>query len=122
MPRIVHFEMHVDDTHRAQKFYSNVFGWEFSKWDGPADYWLIKTGDTSQPGIDGGMLKRRDPAGAVYNTLSVDNLDNYIKKVCEHGGEIVVPKMPVPGVGWLAYLKDPEGNVFGMMQADLEAS
>jgi len=24
--------------------------------------------------------------------------------------------MQVPGVGWLAYLKDPEGNIFGLLQ------
>jgi hypothetical protein len=29
--------------------------------------------------------------------------------------------MAVAGVGWLAYSKDTEGNVFGMMQADPEA-
>jgi hypothetical protein len=29
--------------------------------------------------------------------------------------------MPVPGVGWLAYCKDTEGNIFGMMQADKSA-
>jgi len=29
--------------------------------------------------------------------------------------------MPIPGVGWLAYVKDSEGNVFGMMQADSNA-
>jgi hypothetical protein len=33
-----------------------------------------------------------------------------------------VPKMPVPGVGWLAYAKDPDGNIFGMMQTDASAS
>jgi hypothetical protein len=26
--------------------------------------------------------------------------------------------MPIPGVGWLAYAKDTEGNIFGMMQRD----
>jgi predicted enzyme related to lactoylglutathione lyase len=30
--------------------------------------------------------------------------------------------MPVPGVGWLAYAKDPDGNIFGMMQNDASAS
>jgi len=26
--------------------------------------------------------------------------------------------MPVPGVGWLASIKDPDGNVVGLMQPD----
>ena len=37
------------------------------------------------------------------------------------GGLCVVPKMPIPGVGWLAYFKDPEGHIFGVMQADATA-
>ena len=121
MPRIVHFEIHVDDLERASKFYRDIFGWEFQKWDGPEEYWLIKTGETGTPGIDGGMMKRRDPSGSIYNTMEVDNVDTYIKKVTDHGGEIVVPKMAVPGVGWMAYFKDTEGNVHGMMQMDENA-
>jgi predicted enzyme related to lactoylglutathione lyase len=30
--------------------------------------------------------------------------------------------MPIPGVGWLAYCKDTEGNVFGIMQDDPQAA
>jgi predicted enzyme related to lactoylglutathione lyase len=26
--------------------------------------------------------------------------------------------MPIPGVAWLAYGKDTEGNIFGMIQND----
>jgi uncharacterized protein len=37
------------------------------------------------------------------------------------GGQFVLPKMPVPGVGWLAYFKDTEGHIFGVMQADSAA-
>jgi predicted enzyme related to lactoylglutathione lyase len=29
--------------------------------------------------------------------------------------------MPIPGLGWLAYYKDTEGNIFGMMQPDPNA-
>ena len=34
------------------------------------------------------------------------------------GGRVALPKMAVPGVGWLAYFIDPEGNTFGIMQTD----
>ena len=47
--------------------------------------------------------------------------DETAKRVTELGGSIVVPKMPVPTVGWLAYGKDTEGNVFGFMQFDQNA-
>jgi hypothetical protein len=48
----------------------------------------------------------------------VDNLDGFIAKTPGLGGTIVVPKMPIPSVGWLTYAKDTEGNIFGMMQND----
>lgn len=121
MSRVVHFEVHVDDSERAIAFYGDVFGWSFHKWDGPEDYWLISTGDRSEPGIDGGMMKRRDPGGSIYNTIQIADIDEYIRRVAASGGEIVVPKLAIPTVGWLAYFKDTEGNVFGMMEPDSEA-
>jgi predicted enzyme related to lactoylglutathione lyase len=35
---------------------------------------------------------------------------------------VAVPKMAIPGVGWLAYCTDTEGNVFGLMQNDPNAA
>ena len=32
------------------------------------------------------------------------------------GGTVALEKMEVPGVGLLAYRKDPEGNIFGVLQ------
>jgi predicted enzyme related to lactoylglutathione lyase len=50
--------------------------------------------------------------------MDVANLDEKIKVIEGAGGLCVVPKMPIPGVGWLAYFKDTEGHIFGVMQAD----
>jgi predicted enzyme related to lactoylglutathione lyase len=54
--------------------------------------------------------------------VGVDNLDLTTKRVAESGGTIAVPRMPVRGVGWLAYCKDPDGNIFGVMQSDSNAA
>lgn len=128
MPRPVHFEIHAADPARAEAFYKDVFGWEFAKWDGPANYWLIRTGRDT-PGIDGGMVERKGTApaeGAPVNgyvcTVGVTSLDTYLTRAIEHGATLAVPKMATPGVGWLAYVKDPEGNILGIMEADPSAS
>ena len=76
MPRVIHFEMVADNPERAMKFYKQVFGWEFSKWDGPQDYWLVKTGEDSQPGINGGLTPKSNresgnPGGRITNTIDV---------------------------------------------------
>ena len=120
MHRPIHFEIPAENPERAINFYSTVFGWKFDKWAGPTDYWLITTG-SSGPGINGGLLPRRDPSQPCVNTIEVANVEEKVKTVESHGGTCVLPKMPVPGVGWLAYCKDTEGHIFGMMQHDPQA-
>jgi hypothetical protein len=126
MPRIVHFEIHADDPERAIKFYRDSFGWEFSKWEGPFEYWLITTGPKEEMGIDGGLLKRMTPIDgeaviAYVCTMGVEDLDATIDTVEKNGGTVTLPKDAIPGVGWLAYFKDTEGNIFGAMQPDMDA-
>ncbi len=38
MPRVIHFEICVDQSERAVKFYADVFGWRIHKWEGTEDY------------------------------------------------------------------------------------
>ena len=45
MPRVIHFEIVADKPERAMKFYKEVLGWEFNKWNGPQDYWLYLNED-----------------------------------------------------------------------------
>jgi hypothetical protein len=123
MPRVIHFEIHAENPQRAVKFYSELFQWQFSKWDGPMDYWTIKTGEDSAPGINGGMVPRQGKIDgqaviAYVCTVDVANVDKSVENAVKHGGSIALPKMAIPGVGWLAYAKDTEGNIFGMMQRD----
>jgi predicted enzyme related to lactoylglutathione lyase len=127
MSRVVHFEIHAENPEHAVKFYTAVLGWQFKKWDGPMDYWLIMTGDET-PGINGGLLRRQGPApvegqcvNSYVSTVGVQSVDAAVALVTANGGMIAVPKMPVPTIGWLAYGKDTEGNIFGMMQPDSTA-
>ncbi|MFQ5833885.1 MAG: VOC family protein, partial [Candidatus Thorarchaeota archaeon] len=106
MPRVVHFEIVADDAERISKFYQNVFGWKVEKWDGPIDYWFLMTGEKDEPGIDGAFGMRQSLEDAVVNTIDIPDLDDAIKKIEKHGGEIVRPRTAVPGVGWMAYFKD----------------
>jgi predicted enzyme related to lactoylglutathione lyase len=121
MPRIVHFELNVKDVDKTIKFYEDVFGWKIEKWEGPIDYWLIMTGDKDEPGIDGGLGFEEEGFPRVVNTITVKDVDEIIKKIEDNGGEIINPKHAVPGVGWLAYFKDNEGIVTGVMEEDPNA-
>jgi predicted enzyme related to lactoylglutathione lyase len=121
MPRIIHFDIPADDPARAQKFYQDVFGWKFDKWNGPMEYWMVKTGDDKQPGINGGLAKRMPGQAGVTNTIDVPSVDEFAKKIQSKGGKVIVPKMAIPGVGYFAQCLDTEGNIFGIIQMDQNA-
>lgn len=134
MNRVVHFEIHVADPERAAKFYQEIFGWKIEEWKFPepmADenrYWMVKTGPDSEPGINGGMVFRKgsapkdgDPMTAYVCTMMVSSVDEYLEKIKKAGGRVMIEKMPIIQVGWLAYARDLDGNVFGIMEDDKEA-
>lgn len=128
MPRVVHFEIYADEPDRAVNFYRDVFGWKTQKWEGPQDYWLFSTGDETQPGINGGLIQRRypepgsnGPIPTTVNSIEVSSVDEFAAKVSASGGKVVVPKMAIPGVGYLVYCQDTEDNLFGIYQPDSSA-
>ena len=113
MPRVIHFEIPMDDAERAVKFYSRVFGWRIEKWAGPIDYWLATTGDASKSGIDGALAQRDQSMGAS-NTIDVPSVDKSVEKIVAAGGTVVAAKMTVPGVGYAAYCRDTESNLYAL--------
>jgi uncharacterized protein len=135
MNRVVHFEIHVAHPERAAKFYADVFGWNVKEWliEGiklPEEnrYWMVTTGPDKEPGIDGGIVVRRGAPpveGQAVNsyvcTIGVASVDEHLAKALAAGATVAIPKMPIRGVGWLAYCKDTEGNIFGLMSEDKDA-
>jgi predicted enzyme related to lactoylglutathione lyase len=84
MPRVVHFEIHAGDPERAVSFYQTLFGWNFQKWEGPMEYWMVITGPDDQPGINGGLMRRHgelDGQAVIAYVCTVDVAD----RVAEDG-------------------------------------
>ncbi|TFW32433.1 VOC family protein [Massilia horti] len=130
MSRPVHFEIHASDPQALMDFYGELFGWAFNKWSG-GEYWMISTGPDDRPGINGGLLPRHAPRppenvtpNAFVITVDVEDLDAALDKAhaISDRAAVCVPRMAVAGIGWLAYMRDPDGNVFGMMQPDPNAA
>jgi hypothetical protein len=128
MNRVVHFEIHAKDLDKTQKFYESVFGWDIKDM-GPqmGNYRLVNTGKDAPgvqwAGINGGITPRQgdgprggEPVNAYVCTIEVENIDATLQKIEQAGGTVATDKMDVPGVGILAYRKDPEGNIFGVLQ------
>lgn len=125
MSRVCHFEIHATDPETVIAFYTTLFGWKFQKWMGDWEYWMIETGPQEEDGINGGLVRRRGPApaeGQAVNayvcTVTVESLDPILEKSIQLGATIALPKMCIAEVGWLAYIKDPDGNLLGLMQND----
>lgn len=124
--RIVHFEIHADDCARAIKFYTDVFGWEFIKWEGtPTEYYMLMTApkDSKEAGINGGLLKRPQPlpanacgSNAYVATAVVKNFDETAEKIMKAGGKVAMEKFDIAGMAWQGYYIDTEGNTFGIHQ------
>jgi uncharacterized protein len=131
---IVHFEIPADQPERAAKFYRELFGWEITRWEGSGneregfEYWMVSTvptddkGMPTRPGVNGGLMRRMAPGQTPVNYIAVDDVDDFVRKGERLGAKVMMPKQPVPGMGWFAQLTDPEGNVFAIWQTDPSAA
>ena len=125
---VVHFEIPADQPERAVKFYRELFGWKVEKMGGPMDYWMVQTvpsdakGRPTEPGVNGGLMRRMMPGQTPVNYISVENVDEFARKAERLGAKVVMPKRPVPGMGWFAQFTDTEGNVFAIWQHDPAAA
>lgn len=132
MDPVVHFEMPSKDKKRTSEFYSKVFGWQMNQLGSEmGDYLLAETTEVDEnrmpkvPGaINGGFFDYQDKEGfnVPHLVISVDNLEESIKKVEEAGGEILGgSKGPgtiddIPGIGRYVSFKDSDDNHVGMLQ------
>lgn len=126
MNKVQHFEIPVDDTGRARKFYEECFGWKMADWPMPnMEYVGMTTGpmdENNKPQepsfINGGMFKRGGdfPVTGPTVAVTVENLEEALAKVTASGGEVMMPAKDIGGMGWYAYVKDTEGNIIGIWQ------
>lgn len=130
---IVHFEIPADDPEKLASFYTQLFGWKITKMQGmpgmeDVEYWGVETvpadnqGRPTEQGVNGGLMKRMMPEQLIVNYIGVSNVDEYVAKATGLGATVIVPKMPVPNMGWFSQLTDPSGNVFAIWQEDSSAA
>jgi uncharacterized protein len=120
MSKIVHFEIPVDDPDRASAFYRGALGWEISGF-GNQPYWLVRAGADDEAGANGALITRSEVHRTPVVIAGVDDIDAALSRVQQSGGLIAHEKVPIPGVGWSAYVVDSEGNTIGLFQDDTSA-
>jgi predicted enzyme related to lactoylglutathione lyase len=114
--RIVHFEIPANEPQALTQFYADLFGWKFTKAPLPGvEYWLCETGPDA-PGIDGAVTQRQNPQQPWMNYVDVANIEASLAAAVKLGAKIAMPRTPVPGVGSIAAIIDPEGNICGLWE------
>ena len=117
MNRVVHFEIATPDVDTSIRFYREAFGWKMERFAGSEGYWWVHT-DGGSRGIDGGIQPIKANRPRTVNTMEVESIEEAIRRVLAAGGQVVRPKMAIPGVGIHAYCADPTGLIFGLMQPE----
>lgn len=109
-----HVEIPADDLDRAKRFYGELFGWTFQETPGYEGYPTFRSG----PGEVGGALGKRGEMArqTMVQYVSVDSIDDATAKVGDLGGEVIVPRTEVPGMGWYGVVRDSEGGEIGLWE------
>ncbi|MCL5069049.1 MAG: VOC family protein [Thaumarchaeota archaeon] len=115
--RIVHFEIPAGNVERLSKFYTDLFGWKFSKQSMPGmDYWLIETSGSGLEHLGGGMYLKQGETDKPRFYMHVDDIDAHTAKLKQAGGTVIYEKQEIPGMGWSVLAVDPENNLIGLFQ------
>jgi len=115
MPAVVHFDIPTDNPANSVEFYNKLFGWKIEKVPGDMEYWMVSTKD-GEVGIDGGIYKRKTKEQTPVNYVQVKDIDEYIKKVKDLGGNIIVPKTVIENMGQFFIFTDQDNNPLGIWQ------
>ena len=115
--KFVWFEHESHDKKRAQAFYAELFGWKMQPFPmGSSSYDMIYAGDT----MIGGWadLKTRGAPARWMACVSVEDVDAAAKAAAANGGRVVDAPMPIPSVGRIARIADPQGAELHVFKSD----
>lgn len=118
---VVHTEFVSADVEGTRDFLSTVFGLQFQNMPSEmGDYWNF--GD-EKLGIGGAVrgLMPEEPGPYAAPYFSVDDIDATIATAQEAGATLMVPKQPVPNMGYFAWFQAPGGVIVAAWQNDPDA-
>jgi predicted enzyme related to lactoylglutathione lyase len=113
--RIIHVELTSTDVDRASAFYAKAFGWTTEASPFIGGYLVASTGQGD--GIDAAIMSREYQQQPAIAWIEVDDLDATLAAVADAGGSAASDPQELPGVGRLAYVRDPEGTLVGVRQS-----
>lgn len=118
---VVWFEIYVDDLARATKFYEQVFQFTMSELPAPAtepiSMMAFPSDRKSANAATGALVKMKDIKAGGNSTLVYffsEDCSREQARVEAAGGQVVRPKTPLGEYGFMALVKDTEGNMIGV--------
>jgi predicted enzyme related to lactoylglutathione lyase len=115
---VVHFEVIGKDGEKLQSYYSELFGWDVDAGN-EMKYGIVKGEDnpSSMGSIGGGIAAGPDGyEGHVTFYIAVPDVEAALQKAESLGGTRIMGPETIMGEMVLGQLKDPEGNLIGLVQ------
>jgi uncharacterized protein len=110
-------ELVTPDPGAVAGFYETVLGWNAQTAPMPTgDYTVFFVPGGNESGIAGAMAPP-DPAMPTYWGVyfNVDDVEATVARARQLGAQVLMEPAPIPGVGTLAALVDPQGAAFSLM-------
>ena len=117
---VVHFEVVARDGEKLQRYYAELFDWNIDT-DNPMQYGMVdakgnKTA-SGETGIGGGVGQGPEGyEGHVTFYVAVPDVEKALQKAESLGGQRVMGPEKIMDMVELGLLKDPEGNVVGVVK------
>jgi hypothetical protein len=118
---VIWFEIYVDNTKRAQKFYETILNIQLNELPMPeinqSMEMLFFPSNMEQHGASGALVKM-DGFKAGSNSTVIyfhsEDCTTEQNRVETAGGKVVQPKMSIGEYGFISLCIDTEGNMFGL--------
>lgn len=113
-------EIPVLDLERAEKFYTDLFGYEFKRqptMDGYTMSWFPMDMQSYGSGatlMHGEGYKPSTEGMLIYFPSPGESINDGVKRAEELGVEVIVPKKSIGKHGFMIIVKDSEGNAIAL--------
>ena len=111
---ITHVEWATTQLPQLKDFLTGLFGWEFQPFGEGYFHYNAPDG-----GVSIGLMhnERAQMAGGTPNVyIDVASIEACFEKAKALGGEVVVPKTSIPGMGSFGFVGAPDGNLIGLFE------
>lgn len=117
---VIHIEIYAKQHAALADWYERMFGWK--KQDFPDSNYSTGTWTEGQPGAGFNDAANGMPQGTIIPYIYTADIHTDLAKLSNGGATDVGEVVNIPGVGSMAQLKDPDGNMIALLQPDMPAA